>query len=281
MNSKGSAVLAVKNIKKQFKNRDRKQIIAVDGVSFTISPGEIFGLIGASGSGKSTLIKLIFGIEKADIGEVFLNDVPFLEACSRSKNKLRKKMGLVLQDPYNSLCPRFTVKDILAEPLIMHKKMSNKHEALVAIKKMLKQVELDTVVYLDRFPHQLSGGERQRVALARALMLEPEFLALDEPTSMLDEKTKVEIVALIKKMVKTMNLGVLLVTHDLGMAATTCHTIAVMKHGKIIEIGGKDKIVHRPEHIYTKKLFLASTDLKKYWEFEEKHRVLKEQKKRC
>jgi len=236
----------------------------VTDVSFEINPGEVFGLIGSSGSGKTTTLKIIFAIERADKGQVFLENKELTGGTAWHRRRLLKKMGLVLQDPYNALCPRYRVNEILAEPLIIHGQASSAGQAESQVREMLARLELP-LKYYDRFPHQLSGGERQRIALGRALMLKPVFLALDEPTSMLDASTKRGMVELVKGLAGEMDLAVLLVTHDLAMAAHICDYIGVMKDGKIIEEGNCIDITHNPKSDYTKQLLLAATDLESFW----------------
>lgn len=267
MLKKANPVLKVINVEKQFfkPGTGNKEIIkAVAGVSFEVKPGQVFGLIGASGSGKTTTLKIIFTIEKADKGQVILENKELTKAAAWHRRRLLRKMGLVLQDPYNSLCPRYRVNEILAEPLIIHGQVSSASQAEDQVREMLGKLELP-LKYFARYPHELSGGERQRIALGRALMLKPVFLALDEPTSMLDASTKRGIVDLVKGLAVEMNLGVLLVTHDLAMAAHICDYIGVMKEGRIIEEGNCIDIIHNPKSEYTKELLLAATDLESFW----------------
>ena len=258
--------LKVVNIEKQFfkPGTGNKDIIkAVDGISFEIKTGQVFGLIGESGSGKTTTLKIIFSTVKADKGQVFLENKELTRNTAWQQRKLLGKMGLVLQDPYSSLCPRYKVSEILAEPLIIHGQILSAKQAKNQAGEMLDKLELPSKYY-DRYPHQLSGGERQRIALGRALMLKPVFLALDEPTSMLDASTKRGIVDLIKGLAGEMGLAVMLITHDLAMAAYICDYIGVMKDGKIIEEGDCTDIIHHPKSEYTKELLLAATDLERF-----------------
>ena len=266
MLKKAASILKIVNIEKQFfkPGTGKKEIIkAVDGISFEIKPGQVFGLIGASGSGKTTILKIIFTIVKADKGQVLLENKDLTKGAIWQQRKLLRKMGLVLQDPYNSLCPRYKVSEILAEPLIIHGQVSSTSQAETQVREMLESLELP-LKYYDRYPHELSGGEKQRIALGRALMLKPVFLALDEPTSMLDASTKRGMVDLVKGLAGEMGLAVLLVTHDLAMAAHICDYIGVMKEGKIIEEGDWVDIIHNPKSYYTKQLLVAATDLERF-----------------
>lgn len=262
-------ILQVANLHKTFykPGTGRKETIkAVQGIDFSVYSGQVMGLIGASGSGKTTTLKVIFGLENPDTGNVKLKEEELTAASGKKKRNLLKKMGLVFQDPYNSLCPRYKVWESLTEPLVIHREVKNTAEARSRAEKILEKIELDPSVYFNRYPHQLSGGERQRVALGRALILEPVFLALDEPTSMLDATTKRGILELINKTAQQMELGILLITHDLAMASHVCNEIAVMQEGKIVESGSTNIVTTRPQHPYTKKLLLAATDLEAFWE---------------
>ncbi|MCC5910610.1 MAG: ABC transporter ATP-binding protein [Clostridiaceae bacterium] len=259
-------VIKIENLYKTFhKNKIGQEVHAVDGVELQIKEGDVYGLIGASGSGKTTILKLMFNLEKPDSGKIFFKGQEMISSSWKERRKMQQRMGLVLQDPYNSLCPSMTVKEILAEPLMMQNKIKNSKEALDKIIDILHRIELDPEKYIDRYPHQLSGGERQRIALGRALMIEPYFLALDEPTSMLDVEVKEEVLRLIKKMAKDLNITILLITHDLSMAASICNYIGVMKEGKLIEEGIVETIINEPREDYTKKLLLASQNLEEYW----------------
>lgn len=262
------ALVRVVNLSKYFvkpESRRKEVIRAVDGVSFSLFPAQIFGLIGASGSGKTTTIKMIFNLERPDQGEIWLGKENLVSATPQRKRILLGAMGLVLQDPYTSLCPRYKVWEALAEPLLIHGKIRRLLDGRAEGEEMLTKMELEPSLYAEKYPHQLSGGERQRVALGRALMLKPKVIVLDEPTSMLDATLKREMIELIRKMAVEMKLGVLLATHDLAMASNVCDLIAVMKEGKIIEMGAARRVIECPAHPYTQMLSLAATDLKKFW----------------
>lgn len=264
-----NCILQVANLHKTFykPGTGRKESIkAVRGIDFSVHSGQVLGLIGASGSGKTTTLKIIFGLETPDTGNVKLKDEELTASYGKKKRNLLKKMGLVFQDPYNSLCPRYRVWESLIEPLLIHKEVKNPAEARLQAEKILEKIELEPSIYARRYPHQLSGGERQRVALGRALILEPVFLALDEPTSMLDAAVKRGILDLITKTAQQMELGILLVTHDLAMASHVCDEIAVMQEGKLVESGGTNEVTNHPQNPYTKELLLAATDLEAFWE---------------
>ncbi len=222
---------------------------ALDGITFCLNEGEALGIIGASGCGKSTLLKIILGLVKPTSGHI----------------EKKELAGFVAQDPYDSLCPAYRVERIIAEPLLYTKQKRRLKDCTEEIKKMMGYVHLDYDTYRRRYPHQLSGGERQRVSIARALILSPSFLALDEPTSMLDYHVKNDIAKTIRYAAQKTNTAILLVTHDITLAESICDTIAVMRDGKIIEQGETFHILHSPQNTYTKRLIAAGTDIESYW----------------
>ena len=251
-------VLSVQDVKKVYRVRKTKgnkqtKLNALDGISFCLNEGEALGIIGASGCGKSTLLKIILGLVKPTSGHI-------------TKKELA---GFVAQDPYDSLCPAYRVERIIAEPLLYTKRKHRLKDCTEEIKKMMGYVHLDYDTYRQRYPHQLSGGERQRVSIARALVLSPSFLALDEPTSMLDYHVKNDIAKTIRYAAQKTNTAILLVTHDITLAESICDTIAVMCDGKIIEQGETFQILHSPKNTYTKRLIAAGTDIESYWSLQD------------
>ena len=247
------SVLAVKNLSKTYsagRLRKKNVVNAVDSVSFRLSPGEKIGIIGESGCGKTTLLKMILGLTTPTSGDI--------EVCSAA--------GFVAQDPYCSLCHALTVAEIIAEPLIFTKKYRRASQCISEVKQVMSLVNLDYDKYAPRYPHQLSGGERQRVSIARAMVMNPGFLVLDEPTSMIDFEVKSNIVEVINHIAKATGTALLLVTHDIAAAREMCDKLLVMNAGKIIEDGLTKDIMQNPCHEYTKKLILASCDIEKYWE---------------
>jgi len=201
---------------------------AVDHVSFNIPAQQSFGLVGESGSGKSTILRALAGLNPHCGGQMLLEG----EALQNKRNKaFYKKVQMVFQDPYASLHPRHTIDKILAEPLAIHGfKNADKRIAQV-----MDQVALPNK-FRFRYPHQLSGGQRQRVAIARALILEPKILLLDEPTSALDVSIQAEILNLLNQLREELSLTYLLVSHDLAVVSYMCEQIAVMQHGKLVEL---------------------------------------------
>lgn len=240
------------DVKKSFKSRskcEKNMIKAVDGVSLRLQKGESLGIIGTSGCGKTTILKMIMGLLKADEGSVIVQG----------------KLGFVAQDPYASLDPSMTIYQIVAEPLIFTKKKKNYPQCEEEVRSALSYVKLDMSIYGQRLPSQLSGGERQRVSIARALILEPDILILDEPTSMLDQNVKESIVELIKEIANSGKFGFILVTHDIVMSAKVCENLLVMSEGKIVERGKTDEIMTTPKSEITKKLIEVATDVKRFW----------------
>ena len=243
-------MINVRDLKKSFypKCRSSEVIRAVRGISFTIGPGEVLGLIGPSGCGKSTVARLIAGLIQPEAGAV--------ETTGR--------LGFVSQDPYSAISPVMRVGDIVAEPLRWRKNKSA--EDLTDVSTALGKVGLDYDQFKNRLPRELSGGERQRVALSRALIAAEGVLILDEPVSMLDYAVKLEINDILRGLIVDSGCAVLLISHDISFVRDMATHVAVMQEGLIIETGSPDQICGNPQQELTKKLVLASTDLKTYLE---------------
>lgn len=242
----------LKGVKKSFQNRNRQNgqpVHAVNDVSLQLNKGESIGLIGTSGCGKTTILKMIMGLLRPDAGEVIV----------------KGQLGFVAQDPYASLSPTMTISQIVAEPLLFTKRKKKYEQCKEDVAKALSYVNLDVNVYGNRLPSQLSGGERQRVSIARALILEPDILILDEPTSMLDQEVKDSITDLITKIAKSGKFGFIMVTHDIVMSSKVCDRLMVMSHGKIVEEGKTEDVFERPQAEITRELIEVATDVKKFW----------------
>lgn len=237
----------------------RKQLYvrAVDGVSFDIKKGEIFGLAGESGSGKTTTGRMLLRLIEPTSGKILLNKEDITRIPESKMKPIRKRMQIVFQDPYESLNPRMTIFDILAEPLQIQG-ISNEKELKTRVSKALEDVQLvPPEEYTYRFPHELSGGQRQRVATARALVLSPEFIVADEPVSMLDVSIRAEVLNLMVDLMNKYQVAFLYITHDLALARHICDRVAVMYLGKIMEMGDVDNVILEPLHPYTQALIAA------------------------
>jgi peptide/nickel transport system ATP-binding protein len=231
---------------------------AVDGVSFSIRKGEIFGLVGESGSGKTTTGRLLIRLADPTEGKIEYKGKDISHMSSRELKPLRREMQIIFQDPFESLDPRMLIQDIVAEPLRIQKVAKSEEEVWERVKQELREVELvPPEEFMTRFPHELSGGQRQRVAVARAFVLNPEFVVADEPVSMLDVSIRAEILNLMLQIVQKRGASFLYISHDLAVARHLCDRVAVMYLGRIVELGSTEAIVHNPLHPYTKALIAA------------------------
>ena len=232
---------------------------ALDGVSLRLDSGEMVALVGESGSGKSTLLAVAAALEPATAGRVELEGRD-LATCSRSELRaLRRRVQVVFQDPYESLDPRQTIGDIVAEPLVVHGLGGAPDERTARVRELLAEVGLEPPeFFLARRPAELSGGQRQRVAIASALATGPALLLADEPVSMLDVSVRAEILNLLARLRRTHRIAVLLVTHDLATAAAVAERVAVMYLGRIVEEGPTRAVLAAPAHPYTRALVAAN-----------------------
>jgi peptide/nickel transport system ATP-binding protein len=243
---------------KSLMTKEAPVVHAVDGVSFQIRRGEIFGLVGESGCGKTTTGRLLVRLIEPTNGEVLFQDTDITAATEKDLRKLRRKIQIIFQDPYESLDPRMSIYDIIAEPIRIQKAAKNETEIGEKVRNALEEFDLvPAEEYMYRFPHELSGGQRQRVSVARAFILNPEFLVADEPVSMLDASIRSEVLKLLLAMQKKLQTSFLYITHDIALARHMCDRIAVMYLGKIVEQGPTEDVVHKPLHPYTQALIAA------------------------
>lgn len=253
-------VIEIKHLAKKYEHhpwlgkRTEKEVLR--DVNLTLEKGHVLGLVGESGCGKSTLCKVLLGIEKPTSGEVLVNGKNVAHLSKKEFQMLRRQLQVVYQDPFSSLDPRMTVRQLLAEPLAIHGLKTDKNERENFLKELLKSVGLSDS-FLSRYPHEFSGGQRQRICIARALALEPQILIADEPVSALDVSVQAQILNLLKNIQCTRSLSVLFVTHDFGVARFLCDDVAVMYEGKIVEQASADELFSHPQCAYTQKLLTA------------------------
>lgn len=260
-------ILKVENLKEWFPVRrtitqilkgERIWIKAVDDITFSINKGEIFGLVGESGCGKTTTGKLIMKLLEPSDGKIIFKGKDVSHLKVNKLKEYRRNVQMVFQDPYASMNPRFRVRDVLEEPLIIHQVGETRVEREKIIRRALEEVRLiPPEEFMERFPHMLSGGQRQRVATARTLVLSPNMIVADEPVSMIDLSTRAEILHMMKTVQRELGLTYLYITHDLSTARYFTDRIAVMYLGKIVEMGGADEIIDNTFHPYTKALIEA------------------------
>jgi len=233
-------------------------IHAVDDISFAIPPGESLGLVGESGSGKTTTGKLLVRLLDPTDGNIYLKtdgaQIDIAHIKGRDMKLFRRQVQMIFQDPYESLNPRRTIFDTVAEPLAVQG-IGNVFEREERVAELLALVGLaPPSTFIFRYPHELSGGQRQRVAIARALVIEPKFVVADEPTSMLDVSIRTGIMLLMQELAQRLGVTYLYITHDLAVARYMSGSLAVMYLGKIIEMGNTEELLSRPLHPYTKAL---------------------------
>lgn len=237
---------------------NRTWVRAVDRISFTINKGEIFGLVGESGCGKTTTGKLIMKLLEITDGTLEMKGEDATHLRGAALEKYRREVQMIFQDPYSSMNPRFTVRDVLMEPLEIHKVGKDAKEREVWVREILDEVKLSPPdEFLVRHPHMLSGGQRQRAATARTLMLSPSIIVADEPVSMIDLSTRAEILHMMRQLQREMGLTYVYITHDLSTARYFTDRLAVMYLGKIIEMGVAGSVIDRTLHPYTKALIAA------------------------
>ena len=223
---------------------------AVDGVTFEVKKGEVFGIVGESGCGKSTLGRGVCKLENLTSGHVYLDGEDITEYNDRRMRSIRKKVQMVFQDPYASLNPRMSVFDIIAEPLLVHHLYQDKADLEKKVLDLLHRVGLDDY-HANRYPHEFSGGQRQRIGIARALAVEPSLIIADEPVSALDVSIQAQVLNLLNELKHDLDLTYIFVAHDLSVVEYISDRVGVMYLGNFVEVGEKEKIYSNPMHPYT------------------------------
>jgi oligopeptide/dipeptide ABC transporter ATP-binding protein len=229
---------------------------AVDGVSFEVRRGEVFGIVGESGCGKSTLGRGICKLERPTSGKIILDGEDISTYHDKQMRPVRKKVQMVFQDPYASLNPRMSVFDIIAEPMIIHKLVKDKAQMEERVLDLLRRVGLDDY-HANRYPHEFSGGQRQRIGIARALAVQPSLIIADEPVSALDVSIQAQVLNLMNKLKKEFHLTYIFVAHDLSVVEHISDRVGVMYLGNFVEVGNKESLYTSPLHPYTQALLSA------------------------
>ncbi len=266
MENNRNILLEVKNLKKYF-NVPKGSLHAVDNVNFYIEEGKTLGVVGESGCGKSTTGRVILRLLEATDGEIIFEGKNIRNYNKEEMKKLREKMQIIFQDPFASLNPRMTVSEIIAEPLVIHKKCKTKEELDSRVKELMTTVGLSERL-INTYPHELDGGRRQRIGIARALALNPKFIVCDEPVSALDVSIQAQVLNLMKDLQDKFGLTYMFITHDLSVVKHFSDDIAVMYLGELVEKAPSKELFRNPIHPYTKALLSAipSTNIRKKME---------------
>jgi oligopeptide/dipeptide ABC transporter ATP-binding protein len=258
--ARGDAAVVLTDLVKRFRGRaGAPDVVAIDHTSMTIERGSTLGIVGESGSGKSTLARCLLGLIAADSGRAEVLGTNTVGATERALRPLRRKAGIVFQEPYEALDPRMKVGDLIGEPLKLHRGLRGRALA-DRVTELMQLVVLDPAL-AERYPHQMSGGQQQRTNIARALATEPELLVLDEPTSALDVSVRSEVLSLLVSLQNRLNLTYVLVSHDLPTIRAVCSHIAVMYLGRVVEQGTVEEVLSTPSHPYTRFLLGSALSL--------------------
>ncbi len=250
-------VTKVYRAKKGFFSKHAEKVIALNNLSLKIEKGEIFGLVGQSGSGKTTAGRLLVKLEEPTHGVIKLNGDPVTFMKGPRLKQYRSQVQMIFQDPYQSLNPHLSIAETILEPLLVNK-IGDRRSRRQKVLETLEIVGLTPAqAFYNTYPHQLSGGQRQRVAIARAIVINPEFIVADEPTSMLDATIAIRLLHLLLDIRQNFNMTFLFITHNLAAAKHLCDRMAVIHEGVIVETGQAGDIIQNPQHPYTQKLIQA------------------------
>ncbi len=250
-------ILELKNLKRHFKVGGDKTLKAVDGLSFTLHQNEILGLVGESGCGKSTLGRTIVGLwDKTEGDVIYQGETLPVSYTSKDYKRFSREIQMIFQDPYSSLNPRMTIREIVAEGPMIHK-LWKSSEIDVKVGSWLKLVGL-APDHMSRYPHEFSGGQRQRIGIARALALEPKVIVCDEPISALDVSVQAQVINLLGELKNKMGLTLIFIAHDLSMVRYVSDRMIVMYLGKMVEMGPSNEVFFRPQHPYTQSLIASN-----------------------
>ncbi|WP_301170176.1 ABC transporter ATP-binding protein [Brevibacillus nitrificans] len=257
-------LLQVQALRKTYaiKGSNKYKMTVLDGVSLSIKPNETVGLVGASGAGKSTIGRIIAGLESSDSGQLIYQGKDLQRMSAKERKEATSSIQMIFQDPYESLSPRMTIEQLVAEPLVIQKLYAKEPEQRrQAVREALAEVSLSPDRYLQRYPHELSGGERQRVGLARAFITRPKLMVADEPTSMLDTSLRLDLLQLMKELSERHGIAYLFVTHDLALTRGFCDRLLVLDQGKVVETGTPEEITEQPQHPFTQGFIAALLEL--------------------
>lgn len=260
LNGDEQIILEVKDLKKSFYSRKglfgKEEFQAVKGVSFKLAKGKTLGLVGESGSGKTTVGLLLMRLHQASGGQAFIEGKDILSLTEKEFAKYQRKIQIIFQNPYASLNPRFTIGQILLEPMQIHGIGKDDAERKQIALRLLERVNLPEQAYY-RYPHEFSGGQRQRIAIARCLTLKPEILICDESVSALDVSVQAQVLNLLQDLQDEFGLSYIFISHDLSVVKYISDQVMVMNHGEVVEIANSDELYAHPQHDYTKRLLKA------------------------